>query len=91
MMWPEQIVDTALTVIEHAIEEMLYQWSIQPVYTVKDVLKGTAFKPRALIGVGGGAPGIGSLSGQTDASAGTGTLRGRWSLTLSGQLWPVPH
>jgi hypothetical protein len=60
----EQIVKAALEVIERAIQDMLYQWSIQPVYTVNDVLKGTAFKPRALIGVGGGAPGLINLLGE---------------------------
>ena len=34
-----QIVNAALAVIVQAIQEMLYQWSIQPVYTVNDVLK----------------------------------------------------
>lgn len=59
-----QIVNAALAVIEQAIQEMLYQWSIQPVYTVNDVLKGTAFHPQALIGVGGGAPGLINLLGE---------------------------
>ncbi len=60
----KQIVNAALIVIEDAIDEMLYQWSIQPVYTVNDVLKGTEFKPEALIGVGGGAQGLINFLGQ---------------------------
>lgn len=59
-----QVVEAALEVISAAIKDMLYAWSIQPVYTVNDVLKGTEFKPEALIGVGGGAPGLINFLGE---------------------------
>ncbi|PWM79434.1 MAG: hydantoinase [Phascolarctobacterium sp.] len=59
---PEQaaqgILDAALDVIESAIKEMMHEWSIQPVYTVSDVLTGSDFTPQQLVGVGGGAPGL---------------------------------
>lgn len=59
---PEQaaqgILDAALDVIENAIKEMMHEWSIQPVYTVSDVLTGSDFTPQQLVGVGGGAPGL---------------------------------
>lgn len=50
--------------IEAAIKEMLHEWSLQPVYTVNDVVRGTDFIPQLLIGVGGGAPGLVSLLGE---------------------------
>ena len=37
---------------------MLAEWALQPVYTVEDVLKGTEFQPKLLVGVGGGATGL---------------------------------
>ena len=52
------IVAAAVKKIESTIAEMLHQWSIQPVYTVNDVVKGNIFKPELLIGVGGAAPGL---------------------------------
>lgn len=51
-------MDAALDVIENAIKDMLHEWSIQPVYTVSDVLSGSDFVPQQLVGVGGGAPGL---------------------------------
>lgn len=53
-----KIIRAAVTVIEMTISEMLHEWSIQPVYTVSDVIRGTEFIPELLIGVGGGAPGL---------------------------------
>lgn len=53
-----QIIEAAVTTIETTISEMLHEWSIQPVYTVNDVIKGTEFEPELLVGVGGGAPGL---------------------------------
>ncbi|MFQ9936580.1 MAG: hydantoinase/oxoprolinase family protein [Phascolarctobacterium faecium] len=53
-----QVVEAAVSVIEATINEMLHEWSIQPVYTVNDVIKGTAFEPELLVGVGGGAAGL---------------------------------
>lgn len=50
--------------IEAAIKEMLHDWSMQPVYTVNDVVRGTDFIPQLLIGVGGGAPGLVTLLGE---------------------------
>ena len=50
-----QVVEAAVSVIEATINEMLHEWSIQPVYTVNDVIKGTEFEPELLVGVGGGA------------------------------------
>ena len=47
-----------MSVIEATINEMLHEWSIQPVYTVNDVIKGTEFEPELLVGVGGGAAGL---------------------------------
>lgn len=52
------ILDAALDVIESAIKDMLHEWSVQPVYTVSDVISGSGFKPQQLVGVGGGAPGL---------------------------------
>mgnify|MGYP000503114578 FL=1 len=37
-MAAQAVLDAALDVIENAIKEMLHEWSIQPVYTVSDVL-----------------------------------------------------
>lgn len=54
----EKIVATAVTVIKNTIQEMLAEWALQPVYTVEDILKGTEFQPKLLVGVGGGAPGL---------------------------------
>ena len=54
----QKILDAALDVIENAIKEMLHEWSIQPVYTVSDVISGSDFEPQQLVGVGGGAPGL---------------------------------
>ncbi|NCD08955.1 MAG: hydantoinase/oxoprolinase family protein [Negativicutes bacterium] len=54
----EQIVAAAIAKIENNIQEMIQEWDLQPVYTVNDVLKGTAFVPELLVGVGGGAPGL---------------------------------
>ncbi len=53
-----QVVEAAVSVIEATINEMLHEWSIQPVYTVNDVIKGTEFEPELLVGVGGGAAGL---------------------------------
>lgn len=58
------ILDVALDVIENAIKEMMHEWSIQPVYTVSDVLTGSDFTPQQLVGVGGGAPGLIHALGQ---------------------------
>ncbi|MBQ0107960.1 MAG: hypothetical protein KBS34_02355 [Phascolarctobacterium sp.] len=44
--------------IKNTIQEMLAEWALQPVYTVEDILKGTEFQPKLLVGVGGGAPGL---------------------------------
>lgn len=52
------IIAAAVSVIEATINEMLHEWSIQPVYTVNDVIKGTEFEPELLVGVGGGAAGL---------------------------------
>lgn len=54
----EKIINVATKQIEVTIQEMLHEWSIQPVYTVNDVIKGTDFEPELLIGVGGGAKGL---------------------------------
>ena len=35
-----QVVEAAVSVIEATINEMLHEWSIQPVYTVTMLLKG---------------------------------------------------
>ena len=52
------IIAAAVMAIETTIGEMLHEWSIQPVYTVNDVINGTDFEPELLVGVGGGAPGL---------------------------------
>lgn len=52
------IIDAAVTKIAVAINEMLQEWSMQPVYTVDDIVQGSGFVPQRLIGVGGGAPGL---------------------------------
>ena len=57
-MAAQAVLDAALDVIENAIKDMLHEWSIQPVYTVSDVLSGSDFIPQQLVGVGGGAPGL---------------------------------
>lgn len=57
-MAAQAVLDAALDVIENAIKDMLHEWSIQPVYTVSDVLSGSDFVPQQLVGVGGGAPGL---------------------------------
>ena len=54
----KKIVDMAVKKIISVINEMLSEWAKQPVYTVEDVLKGTDFCPKILVGVGGGAPGL---------------------------------
>ncbi len=54
----KKVLEVALVTIEKVIAEMLYEWSIQPVYTVDDVVKGTEFVPSEIIGVGGGATGL---------------------------------
>lgn len=53
-----RIVDAALDVLVGAIDEMIHEWGLQPVYTVNDVVNGTDFVPKELVGVGGGAPGL---------------------------------
>lgn len=53
-----KIIASAVAVIQKVIQEMLEEWAKQPVYTVDDVIKGTEFVPKLLIGVGGGAPGL---------------------------------
>lgn len=53
-----KIIASAVAVIQKVIQEMLVEWAKQPVYTVDDVIKGTEFVPKLLIGVGGGAPGL---------------------------------
>lgn len=53
-----KIIASAVAVIQEVIQEMLEEWAKQPVYTVDDVIKGTEFVPKLLIGVGGGAPGL---------------------------------
>ena len=58
------IVDVAVKKIENTIDEMLKQWSVQPVYTVDDIITGSLFKPELLIGVGGAAPGLIKLLGE---------------------------
>jgi hypothetical protein len=58
------IVDAAVKQIEKTIGEMLYQWSIQPVYTVDDIITGSMFEPELLIGVGGAAPGLMKVLGE---------------------------
>lgn len=54
----EKIVATAVKTIKNTIDAMLAEWALQPVYTVEDVLKGTEFQPKLLVGVGGGATGL---------------------------------
>lgn len=54
----EQIVAVAVAKLRATIQEMLTEWARQPVYTVDDIIKGTAFQPRQLIGVGGGSLGL---------------------------------
>lgn len=54
----EKIVAAAVTTIKSTIDSMLEEWAVQPVYTVEDVLKGTEFQPKLLVGVGGGANGL---------------------------------
>lgn len=54
----KKIVAVAIHTIIKVIEEMLATWEKQPVYTVKDVICGTKFEPKQLIGVGGGALGL---------------------------------
>ncbi|MFQ9523642.1 MAG: hypothetical protein ACLR2G_09360 [Phascolarctobacterium faecium] len=46
-----------MSVIEATINEMLHEWSIQPVYTSTMLLKGLHLS-RSLVGVGGGAAGL---------------------------------
>ena len=58
------IVDVAVNKIEKTIDEMLQQWSLQPVYTVDDIVTGSLFKPELLIGVGGAAPGLIKMLGE---------------------------
>jgi len=58
------IVDAAVKQIEKTIGEMLYQWSVQPVYTVDDIMTGSLFEPELLIGVGGAAPGLMKVLGE---------------------------
>lgn len=53
-----KIIASAVAAIQRVIQEMLVEWAKQPVYTVDDVIKGTEFVPKLLIGVGGGAPGL---------------------------------
>ncbi|MDD4320475.1 MAG: hydantoinase/oxoprolinase family protein [Acidaminococcaceae bacterium] len=52
------VVEAAVKKIKRTIDEMVYQWGIQPVYTVNDIIAGNLFKPELLIGVGGAAPGL---------------------------------
>lgn len=52
------IVAAAVASIMATIKEMLVEWAKQPVYTVDDVIKGTEFIPKQLIGVGGGSLGL---------------------------------
>ncbi|MCQ2363758.1 MAG: hypothetical protein MJ041_05465, partial [Acidaminococcaceae bacterium] len=54
----EKIVRAAVGTVRQTIEQMLYEWSVQPVYKVEDVLRGTEFVPQLLVGVGGGAKGL---------------------------------
>lgn len=54
----KKIIAAAVAVIQTTIKAMLTEWAKQPVYTVDDVIKGTEFVPKLLIGVGGGAPGL---------------------------------
>lgn len=54
----QKIVNAAVASITATIQEMLTEWAKQPVYTVDDVIKGTAFIPEQLIGVGGGSLGL---------------------------------
>jgi len=57
-MEAEKIVQAAVATIKQTIDQMLYDWSMQPVYKVEDVLRGTEFVPKLLVGVGGGARGL---------------------------------
>lgn len=59
-----KIIMAAVEKIYETINEMLAEWAKQPVYTVNDVIKGTEFVPRQLIGVGGGAPGLINVLGE---------------------------
>ncbi len=54
----KKIVATAVAKLRGVIDEMLAEWARQPVYTVDDIVKGTEFRPRQLIGVGGGSLGL---------------------------------
>ena len=54
----DAIIAVAVDAIQTTIDAMLQEWSLQPVYTVDAVIKGTEFEPELLIGVGGGAPGL---------------------------------
>jgi len=58
MQVAREIVDAAVEKIEETIGHMLHQWSLQPVYTVDDIITGSLFRPELLIGVGGAAPGL---------------------------------
>lgn len=53
-----KFVDIAVLTLKNAIEAMIEELSLQPVYEVNDIFNSKRFEPKTLIGVGGGAYGL---------------------------------
>lgn len=54
----KKFVSIAILTLENVIEDMIKELSLQPVYEVNDIFNSKKFKPKVLIGVGGGAYGL---------------------------------
>ena len=54
----KKVMDIVIEKINKAIEEMLRDYALRPVYKVKDIVNEKSFTPEILIGVGGAAVGI---------------------------------
>jgi N-methylhydantoinase A/oxoprolinase/acetone carboxylase beta subunit len=54
----EKFVNIAVLKLKDAIDNMIEELSLQPVYEVNDIFNSKRFKPKVLIGVGGGSLGL---------------------------------
>jgi len=54
----DMVLDAAVTIISQAIDDMLAQQANKPVYRVADIVHGTQFTVKHVIGVGGSAVGL---------------------------------
>ena len=54
----QKVLHKALAMLEQEIQEMIYEYSLQPIYKVEDIVTDKVFTPELIIGVGGAAEGI---------------------------------